>query len=276
MKATRRSSTSARSLSTTGRARRFSTTSNTITPDLPDLGAIGLIPSSFPHGAARRSAYRRAREQSPRALRWAVGRGRVFRRRVGATGRPDPAWRIAPEQSRTAVRHRASCWRSTPCSTAGHSRLNALAARRCATRRVPVDVGLVPGIPRRQAPTGGARHRTWHHRVRRLAHHPTAIATTIDGLRRGARGAHPCGRAAVPYDEARHDATPSTSPAVWTSSRYASEPRLGRVGFAFAAGLRQWCTTPSMISSRQSSLKRDHDLVLVMSNGSSADFTTNS
>ena len=68
-----------------------------------------------------------------------------------------------------------------------HNQLNALAAIAAAQH-----VGVTPGrgggraarIPQRQAAHGSARHRQRHHRLRRLRPPPTAIRTTIDGLRR--------------------------------------------------------------------------------------------
>ena len=73
-----------------------------------------------------------------------------------------------------------------------HSRLNALAALAAARHAgVPVDVGLAAfaefrGVKRRLEVRGMVRGITVYDD---FAHHPTAFATTIDGLRRGARDA---------------------------------------------------------------------------------------
>ena len=111
-----------------------------------------------------------------------------------------------------------------------HNQLNALAAIAAARHAgVPVAHGLAAlarfrGVKRR---AGGARHRRAAITVYDdFAHHPTAIATTLDGLRRavGAR-AHPRGaRAAVEHDEARRDegraaAAASPRPIACTATR---------------------------------------------------------
>ncbi len=102
-----------------------------------------------------------------------------------------PPWRIAPDGKVThgsAPQGRLR-WPADVPQLGRHNRLNALAALAAARHAgVPVDVGLSTfqefrGIKRRLEARGTVRGIIIYDD---FAHHPTAIATTIDGLRRGA------------------------------------------------------------------------------------------
>jgi UDP-N-acetylmuramate: L-alanyl-gamma-D-glutamyl-meso-diaminopimelate ligase len=105
-----------------------------------------------------------------------------------------PAWRIANDGKVThgSAPQGTVRWPVDALQLGRHSRLNALAALAAARHAgVPVDVGLgafgeFRGVKRRLEIRGVARGVTVYDD---FAHHPTAIATTIDGLRRAAGGA---------------------------------------------------------------------------------------
>jgi UDP-N-acetylmuramate: L-alanyl-gamma-D-glutamyl-meso-diaminopimelate ligase len=105
-----------------------------------------------------------------------------------------PAWRIGPDGKVThgSAPQGVVRWPADALQRGRHNRLNALAALAAARHAgVPVDVGLTAfqefrGIKRRLEVRGAVRGITVYDD---FAHHPTAIATTIDGLRRGARDA---------------------------------------------------------------------------------------
>jgi len=105
-----------------------------------------------------------------------------------------PAWRIAPDGKVThgSAPQGTVRWPADAPQLGRHNRLNALAALAAARHAgVPVDVGLAAleefrGIKRRLEVRGAVHGVTVYDD---FAHHPTAIATTIDGLRRGARDA---------------------------------------------------------------------------------------
>ena len=109
-------------------------------------------------------------------------------------GMPVPAWRIAPDGKVThgGAPQGVVRWPLDAQEQGRHTRLNALAALAAARHSgVPVDVGLAAfqdfrGVKRRLEVRGTVRGITVYDD---FAHHPTAIATTIDGLRRGARDA---------------------------------------------------------------------------------------
>ena len=109
-------------------------------------------------------------------------------------GNPTPAWRIAPDGKVThgGAPQGIVSWPADAMQHGRHSRLNALAALAAARHAgVPVDVGLAAlaefrGVKRRLEVRGTVRGITVYDD---FAHHPTAFATTIDGLRRGARDA---------------------------------------------------------------------------------------
>jgi UDP-N-acetylmuramate: L-alanyl-gamma-D-glutamyl-meso-diaminopimelate ligase len=111
-----------------------------------------------------------------------------------AEGRPTPAWRIAPDGKVThgSAPQGTVRWPVDAVQRGRHSRLNALAAIAAARHSgVPVDAGLAAfgefrGVKRRLEVRGTVRGITVYDD---FAHHPTAIATTIDGLRRGTRDA---------------------------------------------------------------------------------------
>jgi UDP-N-acetylmuramate: L-alanyl-gamma-D-glutamyl-meso-diaminopimelate ligase len=105
-----------------------------------------------------------------------------------------PEWRIAPDGKVThgSAPQGVVRWPADAEQRGRHNRLNALAALAAARHAgVPVNVGLTAfqefrGIKRRLEVRGAVRGITVYDD---FAHHPTAIATTIDGLRRGARDA---------------------------------------------------------------------------------------
>jgi UDP-N-acetylmuramate: L-alanyl-gamma-D-glutamyl-meso-diaminopimelate ligase len=105
-----------------------------------------------------------------------------------------PAWRIAPDGKVThgGAPQGLLRWPVDAEQHGRHSRLNALAALAAARHSgVPVDVGLAAfqdfrGVKRRLEVRGVVRGITVYDD---FAHHPTAIATTIDGLRRDLRDA---------------------------------------------------------------------------------------
>jgi len=109
-------------------------------------------------------------------------------------GAPTPAWRIAPDGKVThgSAPQGTLHWPADALQHGRHSRLNALAALAAARHAgVPVDVGLAAfsefrGVKRRMEIRGQVHGVTVYDD---FAHHPTAIATTIDGLRRGTRDA---------------------------------------------------------------------------------------
>ena len=102
-----------------------------------------------------------------------------------------PAWRIAPDGKVThgSAPQGTLNWPADAIQYGRHSRLNALAALAAARHAgVPVDVGLAAfsefrGVKRRLEIRGVVRGVTVYDD---FAHHPTAIATTIDGLRQAA------------------------------------------------------------------------------------------
>jgi UDP-N-acetylmuramate: L-alanyl-gamma-D-glutamyl-meso-diaminopimelate ligase len=104
-------------------------------------------------------------------------------------GAPTPAWRVAPDGKVThgSAPQGTLRWPADALQHGRHSRLNALAALAAARHAgVPVDVGLAAfsefrGVKRRMEVRGKVRGVTVYDD---FAHHPTAIATTIDGLRR--------------------------------------------------------------------------------------------
>jgi UDP-N-acetylmuramate: L-alanyl-gamma-D-glutamyl-meso-diaminopimelate ligase len=105
-----------------------------------------------------------------------------------------PAWRVAPDGKVThgSAPQGTLRWPADAQQHGRHSRLNALAALAAARHAgVPVDVGLSAftefrGVKRRLEIRGIVRGVTVYDD---FAHHPTAIATTIDGLRRATRDA---------------------------------------------------------------------------------------
>ena len=168
---------------------------------VPRTGGSSSTPRRQASRACSRAAAGRRSNTSP---------ARSWRR---AEGTPTPAWRIALDGKVThgSAPQGIVRWPADALQLGRHNRLNALAALAAARHAgVPVDVGLaaLAGVPRRQAP---ARSRAATVRgitvYDDFAHHPTAIATTIDGLRRGARDARilavlePRSR----HDEARRD-----------------------------------------------------------------------
>ncbi len=102
-----------------------------------------------------------------------------------------PAWRIAPDGKVThgGAPQGVLRWPSDAEQHGRHNRLNALAALAAARHAgVPVDLGLSAllefrGIKRRLEVRGAVHGITVYDD---FAHHPTAIATTLDGLRRSA------------------------------------------------------------------------------------------
>jgi len=106
-----------------------------------------------------------------------------------AEGAPPPAWRIASDGNLTHGRAPQGVlrWSTAAPQLGRHNRLNALAALVAARHAgVPVQAGLSAlaefhGIKRRLEVRGVARGITVYDD---FAHHPTAIATTVDGLRR--------------------------------------------------------------------------------------------
>jgi len=109
-------------------------------------------------------------------------------------GVPTPAWRVAPDGKIThgSAPQGIVRWPADAMQYGRHSRLNALAALAAARHAgVPVDVGLAAfaefrGVKRRLEVRGTVRGISVYDD---FAHHPTAFAATIDGLRRGARDA---------------------------------------------------------------------------------------
>jgi UDP-N-acetylmuramate: L-alanyl-gamma-D-glutamyl-meso-diaminopimelate ligase len=103
-------------------------------------------------------------------------------------GAPAPAWRIAPDGKVThgGAPQGTLRWPVDAMQLGRHSRLNALAAIAAARHAgVPVDASLAAlaefrGVKRRLEVRGTVRGVTVYDD---FAHHPTAIATTIDGLR---------------------------------------------------------------------------------------------
>jgi UDP-N-acetylmuramate: L-alanyl-gamma-D-glutamyl-meso-diaminopimelate ligase len=106
-----------------------------------------------------------------------------------APGAPPPEWRIDGEGRVTyaAAPQGVLRWPAAAPQLGRHNRLNALAALVAARHAgVPVEAGLAAltgfhGIKRRLETCGTAGGVTVYDD---FAHHPTAIATTIDGLRR--------------------------------------------------------------------------------------------
>ena len=105
-----------------------------------------------------------------------------------------PAWRIATDGNVTldGTPQGVVRWPAAAAQYGRHSRLNALAALAAARHAgVPISAGLAAlsefrGVKRRLEVRGNVRGITVYDD---FAHHPTAIATTIDGLRRGASDA---------------------------------------------------------------------------------------
>jgi UDP-N-acetylmuramate: L-alanyl-gamma-D-glutamyl-meso-diaminopimelate ligase len=105
-----------------------------------------------------------------------------------AEGAPKPAWRVAPDGKVThgGAPQGTLRWPADALQHGRHSRLNALAALAAARHAgVPVDAGLAAladfrGVKRRLETRGVVRGVTVYDD---FAHHPTAIATTIEGLR---------------------------------------------------------------------------------------------
>ncbi len=104
-----------------------------------------------------------------------------------------PAWRIAPDGKVThgSAPQGVVRWPADALQRGRHNRLNALAALAAARHAgVPVDVGLAAfqefrGIKRRLELRGTVHGVAVYDD---FAHHPTAIATTIDGLRHSIDG----------------------------------------------------------------------------------------
>jgi UDP-N-acetylmuramate: L-alanyl-gamma-D-glutamyl-meso-diaminopimelate ligase len=104
-------------------------------------------------------------------------------------GERSPAWRIAVDGKVThgSAPQGVVDWPADAPQLGRHNRLNALAALAAARHAgVPVDAGLAAlrafrGVKRRLELRGRAGGVAVHDD---FAHHPTAIATTIDGLRR--------------------------------------------------------------------------------------------
>ncbi len=104
-----------------------------------------------------------------------------------------PAWRIAVDGKVThgSAPQGIVRWPADAPQLGRHNRLNALAALAAARHAgVPVDVGLAAlqefrGVRRRLELRGAVRGIAVYDD---FAHHPTAIATTIDGLRRSGSG----------------------------------------------------------------------------------------
>ena len=113
---------------------------------------------------------------------------------ASAEGVPTPAWRIAPDGKVThgSAPQGVVRWPADSIQHGRHSRLNALAALAAARHAgIPVDASLSAlaefrGVKRRLEVRGRVRGVTVYDD---FAHHPTAFATTIDGLRRSARDA---------------------------------------------------------------------------------------
>jgi UDP-N-acetylmuramate: L-alanyl-gamma-D-glutamyl-meso-diaminopimelate ligase len=106
---------------------------------------------------------------------------------------PAPAWRIALDGKVThgSAPQGVVGWPADSPQLGRHNRLNALAALAAARHAgVPVHLGLAAlrefrGVRRRLEMKGAVRGITVYDD---FAHHPTAIATTIDGLRRAGHG----------------------------------------------------------------------------------------
>ena len=106
-----------------------------------------------------------------------------------AEGMPPPEWRIGTDGNVThgRVPQGVLRWPTAAPQLGRHNRLNALAALVAARHAgVPAGAGLAAlaefhGIKRRLEVRGTARGVTVYDD---FAHHPTAIATTVDGLRR--------------------------------------------------------------------------------------------
>ncbi|HET7031983.1 MAG TPA: UDP-N-acetylmuramate:L-alanyl-gamma-D-glutamyl-meso-diaminopimelate ligase, partial [Casimicrobiaceae bacterium] len=106
-----------------------------------------------------------------------------------AADRSSPAWQVADDGvvSRNGATHGRLRWPPDRRQLGRHNRLNALAALVAARHAgVAVETGITGlaafrGIKRRLEVIGVARGITVYDD---FAHHPTAIATTIDGLRR--------------------------------------------------------------------------------------------
>jgi UDP-N-acetylmuramate: L-alanyl-gamma-D-glutamyl-meso-diaminopimelate ligase len=111
-----------------------------------------------------------------------------------ADGAPTPDWRIAPDGKVThgSAPQGIVSWPADALQHGRHSRLNAMAALAAARHSgVPIDVGLAAlrefhGVKRRLEVRGTVRGIVVYDD---FAHHPTEIATTIDGLRGGSREA---------------------------------------------------------------------------------------
>ena len=126
-----------------------------------------------------------------------------------------------------------------------HNQLNALAAIAAARHvGVPVEHGLAAlasfnGVRRRMEMRGDVRGITVYDD---FAHHPTAIATTLDGSApQGRRRAHPRrARAALEHDEARRDEGRAARQPRGRRPRVLlrGQPRLGRRGRAAPLGAK--------------------------------------
>ncbi len=160
-------------------------------------------------------------------------------------------WRKLPAQTRGwtiavdgAIRLGAAPQGTLALDQAGrHNQLNALAAIAAARHAgVPVAASLAAlarfrGVRRRMEVRGVVNGVTVYDD---FAHHPTAIAVTLDGLRQqGRRRAHPGGaRAALEHDEARRNEGRAARQPRRRRPRVLlrGEPRLGRGRGAGAAG----------------------------------------
>ena len=193
-----------------------------------------------------------------------------------------PEWRIAGDGK---VTHAGAPqghvrWPADSPLTGRHNRLNALAAIAAARHAgVPVDVSLAAlatfrGVRRRMEVRGTVNDVTVYDD---FAHHPTAIATTVAGLRRRVGDAAHRRRpgAALEHDEARHDEgaaarraspTPTRCSATRTASAGTPARRWRR-----SATARPCTTTSGELVKAIAAFVRPGDHVLVMSNGGFGD-----
>ncbi len=157
-------------------------------------GDRDAVPSLRAHGAAVGPAHRQRRGVEPRArarARLLVGGRAVRGRRVQRAGTaPAPDWRIADDGSRAArrraARNAALAARASAARPA-QSIERARGARRGAPRRVSRSTPGSRRSPDSAASSAGSKCAGTARGVTvydDFAHHPTAIATTIEGLRR--------------------------------------------------------------------------------------------
>ena len=279
---TPRSSTSARSSSTTGRAPRSSTTSSTTTPTSFPTSRRSRR-SSTTSCARCRAADAWSSTAATRALARVLARGcwsEVERFGLGrGRRRPGPDWTIARRRHDPARRR-----------AAGHA---ALAARIAAARRPQPDERARRDRGRAARRRAGRARRSRRSRAFRgvkrgawkcaarargvtvyddFAHHPTAIATTIEGLRRAVGHARILAvlepRSNTMKLGAMKDRAADEPRGADRTFCYAREPRLGRRRGARAARrARAGVRRPRRAGRRVARDARAGDHVLVMSNG---------